>query len=159
MLFNAVSTCIFKSSPLSKVYIGALQPTGVECTAWIGVGDSMWRWIIQGEIIMRVAKKVGAGVPAVVQWVKNPTAAAGSLQRCGLLFFFFSSFVFLGPHLWDMEVLRWGVKLELQLPAYATATAMPDLSRVCFLHHSSWQCRILNSLNKNRILMDNSWVR
>ena len=28
-----------------------------------------------------------------------------------------------------------GVKLELRLPAYATATATPDLSCVCDLHH------------------------
>ena len=36
------------------------------------------------------------------------------------------AFVFLEPHLWHMEVLRLGVKLELQLSAYAIATAMPD---------------------------------
>ena len=36
-------------------------------------------------------------------------------------------FVFLGPHLWHMEVPRLGVELELQLPAYTTATATPDL--------------------------------
>ena len=33
-----------------------------------------------------------------------------------------------------MEVPRLGVKLELQLPAYTTVTAMPDLSRVFNLH-------------------------
>ena len=36
-----------------------------------------------------------------------------------------------------MEVPRLGVESELQLPAYATATAMPDLSYICDLHHSS----------------------
>ena len=40
------------------------------------------------------------------------------------------------------------VKLELQLPAYVTATAMQDLSHVCNLHHSSWKCRILNPLSE-----------
>ena len=35
-------------------------------------------------------------------------------------------FLFLGLHLKNMEVPRLGVKLELQLPAYSTATAMPD---------------------------------
>ena len=35
-------------------------------------------------------------------------------------------FVFLGPHLWHMEVPRLGVESELQLLAYTTATAMPD---------------------------------
>ena len=33
-----------------------------------------------------------------------------------------------------------GVELELQLLAYTTATAMLDLSRICYLHHSSRQC-------------------
>ena len=33
--------------------------------------------------------------------------------------------VFLGPHLWHMEVSRLGVESEVQLPAYNTATATP----------------------------------
>ena len=37
-----------------------------------------------------------------------------------------SSFVFLGPHLQHMEVPRLEAELELQLPAYATATATQD---------------------------------
>ena len=65
-------------------------------------------------------------------------------------FFFFLALVFIGPHPWHMEVLRLGVKLELQLLAYTTATATPDLSRVCDLHHSSWQHQILNPLSKAR---------
>ena len=50
----------------------------------------------------------------------------------GELFFFF----FLGPHLWHMKVPRLGLESQLQLPAYTTATATQDLSRVCNLHHS-----------------------
>ena len=42
-------------------------------------------------------------------------------------------FCFLGPHPRHMEIPRLGVKLELQLPAYATATAMQHPSRVCDL--------------------------
>ena len=42
--------------------------------------------------------------------------------------FFFLFFCFLGPHMWHMEVPRIGVELELQLPAYTTATAMRDLT-------------------------------
>ena len=42
------------------------------------------------------------------------------------LFLFVFCFVFLGPHLQHTEVPRLGVKLELQLPAYATATATWD---------------------------------
>ena len=45
-----------------------------------------------------------------------------------------------------MEVPRLGVKSELQPLAYATATAMQDLSHICNLHHSSQQCWILNTL-------------
>ena len=52
------------------------------------------------------------------------------------IFFFV---VLLGLHSQDMEVARLGVKLELWLPAYATATARPNLSHVCDLHHSSGQ--------------------
>ena len=34
------------------------------------------------------------------------------------------------------------------VPAYATASATPDLSRACDLDHSSWLRRILNPLNE-----------
>ena len=40
-------------------------------------------------------------------------------------------FVFLELHPWCMNVPRLGVKWELQLLAYITATATPDLSHVC----------------------------
>ena len=33
---------------------------------------------------------------------------------------------------------------------YTTATATPDPSHVCNLHHSSWQCQILNPLSETR---------
>ena len=46
----------------------------------------------------------------------------------------------------DMEVPRLGVELELQLLAYATATAMQHPSLVYDLHHSSQQYQILNPL-------------
>ena len=78
--------------------------------------------------------------------------------------FFFFFFVFLGPHPEHMEVPRLGVKLELQLqlPAYTTETATPDLSHVCELHHSSWQHRILNPPREARdrihVLMGTSQV-
>ena len=69
-----------------------------------------------------------------------------------------------------------GVKLKLQLLAYITAIAMPDLIYICNLHHSLQQCQILNPLNEARdwtlilmdwahilidqsyILMDASWI-
>ena len=41
--------------------------------------------------------------------------------------------------MWHLEVPGLGIKLELQLLAYTTATATQDLSRFCDLHHSSRQ--------------------
>ena len=49
-----------------------------------------------------------------------------------------------------MEVLGLGVESELQLLAYATTTATPNLSCICDLYHSLWQRRILNPLSKAR---------
>ena len=63
-----------------------------------------------------------------------------------------------------MEVPRLGVKSELQLPAQttatatATATSTPDPSHICDLHHSSWQCRILNPLAKPGIKPVSLWI-
>ena len=62
---------------------------------------------------------------------------------------FFFSFIVLGPHPQHKEIPRLGVLLELQLPAYTTATT-PDLSCICNLHHSSQQGQILNPLSKAR---------
>ena len=68
---------------------------------------------------------------------------------------------FLG-HQQHMEVPRQGVKLELKLRAYTSATVTPDLSCVCDLHHSSRQCWILYPLSEARnqihILLDPSRV-
>ena len=78
-------------------------------------------------------------------------------------FFFFVFLPFLGLLLQHMEVHRLGVESELQSLAYTTATATRDLSRVCKLHHSLWQRRILNPLSKARDwthkLMVPSWIR
>ena len=49
-----------------------------------------------------------------------------------------------------MDVPRLGVQSDLQLLAYATATATWALSRVCDLQHSSRQHRILNQLSEAR---------
>ena len=49
-----------------------------------------------------------------------------------------------------IEVPRLGVKSELLLPAYTTATAMPDLNLICDLHHSSRRCQVLDPLSEAR---------
>ena len=65
---------------------------------------------------------------------------------------------FLWLHSRHVEVPRLGFEKELQLLAYATATAIPDPSYVFELHHSSQQHRILNPLSKARDLTCNIMV-
>ena len=55
-----------------------------------------------------------------------------------MLFLFFFSFI-LRLYLWHME---------LQLPAYTTATVTLDRSQICNLHYSLRQHQILNPLSK-----------
>ena len=56
-----------------------------------------------------------------------------------LLFLFF-----LGPYLRHIEVPGLRVELQLQLPAYTTATATPDLNHTCDLCLlPMWQQQIL----------------
>ena len=61
-----------------------------------------------------------------------------------------------------MEVPGLGVKSEMQLPAYTTATAMWDLRHIYNVCHSLRQHQILNSLREVRdgssILVDTSQV-
>ena len=80
-----------------------------------------------------------------------------------VIYYYYYFLLFLGSHPWHLEVPRLGVELELQLPAYATATAMQNPSHVCDLHHSSQQHQILNPLSEARDwthnLMVPSWIR
>ena len=76
-----------------------------------------------------------------------------------VVFLLFLVFFF---HLQHTEVPRLGVKLELRLPAYTTATVKPYPSCIWDLYHSSWQCWMLNPLSGARdrtlILMDIRFV-
>ena len=65
---------------------------------------------------------------------------------------------FLRLHLQHIEFPGLGVESELQLPAYATATAMPDLSHVCNPHHSSRQHWIINPLSGPGIKPTSLWI-
>ena len=75
---------------------------------------------------------------------------------------YFILFWFLQLQPEHMEVPVLGVELELQLPAYTTATTTWNPSCICDLHHSSQQSQIFNPLSGARdqtyILMDISWV-
>ena len=88
----------------------------------------------------------------------RPDTLATGCVRHFIFIFIYLFFVFSGPHPWHMEVPRLGGESELQLPAYTTATATLDLSRICNPNHSSWQRRILNPLSeaggRTCVLMD-----
>jgi len=90
-------------------------------------------------------------------------ALSRSTQVYNAVQYYYYYYCFLWPHLQHMEAPRLRGKLELQLPACSTATATPDPSCFCNLHHSSWQCQILNPLIEARdrtcILMDASQIR
>ena len=62
-----------------------------------------------------------------------------------------------------MEIPRLGVNAELQLQVYSTAIALWDSNHVYNLHHSSWQCQILNppreARDRTHVLMDTSGIR
>ena len=75
----------------------------------------------------------------IIPYTDNDLFAQKYLKYFGLERDFFAVvivlFCFLGLHQTHMEVPRLGVKLELQLLAYTTATAMQNLSHFCKLHH------------------------
>ena len=50
--------------------------------------------------------------------------------------------------LWHMEVPGPGAELELQLLAYTTSMATPNLNHICNLGCSLQQCQILKPLSK-----------
>ena len=91
----------------------------------------------------------------VWEWKKNMDWTEGITERVVskmLLSFclFFGLFCLFRAVLWHMEVPRLGVESELQPLAYTTATAMPDLSLICDLHHNSQQLWILYPLSEAR---------
>ena len=114
-------------------------------------------------------------VPWVFWWILKSVGSLGKLSNPQLVSevlrwlsslcsfaFFFCLLSFLGPHPQHVEVPRLGVKLELQLLAYARATSMPDPSHILDLQHSSRQCQILNILSEARDqthnLMVPNWI-
>ena len=56
--------------------------------------------------------------------------------------------IFLGPRRQPKKVPRLGVKSELQVSVYTTATATLEPSHICNLHRSLGQHQILNPLSK-----------
>ena len=109
--------------------------TGWVIPLLVGCGTGILSsWGVGGGTLLLLIMTLVLGVPAADAMAVNllyflPTAGMGLLQhkKNGL-----------------------GAKSELKPPAYARATATRDPSRVCDLHHSSRQRRIINPLSKAR---------
>ena len=113
---------------------------------WRGKVASVQLFSLDDSVLICVPFRfVGAYMFIMVlsSWALTPI----NIMYCPRFFLFL---VNLWPHPRHMKVPRLGVKSELQLPAHTTDTAMPDLSRVYNLYHSSRQCQILNPLSKAR---------
>ena len=90
------------------------------------------------------------------QQTKPSPCPRGSSILLFIYLFIFGLFLsFLRPHPSVAEVPRLGVQLELQLPAYPTATADPSL--VFNRHRSPRQHRLLNPLSKAGLEPVSSW--
>ena len=87
--------------------------------------------LIDAEVFTRINRVVSLNItpkPIIQQcFHKNlcQSLCTHLIELCQIF-----SFFFLGSHLRYMEVPWLGVESQLQLPAYATATAMPDPSRI-----------------------------
>ena len=85
-------------------------------------------------------------------WATMRTPQTRILYPVKILFFlhcfFFSFSFYIAPMKHGSPSL--GVESELQLLAYTTATAKPDLSHSCDLCHSLWQQWIINTLSEAR---------
>ena len=95
--------------------------------------------------------------------VDETRSVSGQLTHSDLLYNSLVCFLsFLGLHQKHMKVPRLGVETKLQLLTYTVATAMWHPSRVCCLHHSSWQCWILSPLrearDQTRVLLHTSQI-
>ena len=90
-------------------------------------------------------------------WVTYTLRNVVNVYRSEHIFFFF-----LGLHPWHMELPRLEFESELQLSAYATATAPRNPTCVCDLHHSLWQHWMFSPLSEARdqtcFLMNTSQV-
>ena len=115
---------------------------------------------IRKEIYHEFSEKSIMVIKDTEFWIKLPKYVKVKLGLFIIIIFviIINFFVFLGPHPWYMEVPKLGVESELQLPAYATAIATPDPSRICDLCHSSRQCWILNHSLRLGIESMSSWI-
>ena len=156
--FQVLDNCLFMTLAAGSDFLGRHRH-GNATAGLLGESKEFMTSVIQQNSLEKFHSPRTNQKIAHFQWTQN-----ACLPAFLSFFFLFLSFffVFLGLHQWHMEVPRLGVESELPLPAYTIATAMPDLSCIYHLHHSSWQSQILNPLSRDRdrirILTNTSWV-
>ena len=141
-----------------------MEPQDISCcdsAVLLGKPQVLWS---QGQVFLAIVTAAAMGVlsgPGPGPGLAPPPGQRSTLSPilflhrswsfvCSFSFHFFLFFGFLGPPLRHMEVPRLEVESDLQLPAYTTATAMPDVSPVFDRHYSSRQHRILNPPSEAR---------
>ena len=118
----------------------------------------------ENRIIMMTTSRKAEGMEALIE--KNSLWFQSNLQKCLYVernilkgFFFVVVVLFFRaiPTAYGSSQARG--QMEQQLPADTTATATSNLSCICDLYYSSWQCRILNPLIEARDWTVSSWVQ
>ena len=145
------------SNPPSTLPPGFQQPPMQPVGTWWKNGSQMQS---EGPYpVEETQRLINVGWALLVGGLQSVHAVPTSVlafAQFHILFIYLFIFFFL-LHAWHMEVPRLGAELELWLPAYTTATATWDLSRICDL-----QCQTLNPLRETRDrthnLMDAGWV-
>ena len=113
----------------------------VSCYKMIRVIKVTWTWLIIGLRRQEVCV-VSNGMPNAV---KSRVNIMWQYWKDWVFFFLFTAKSMAYGSSWA------GVKSELQLQAYTTATATLDPSHICNLCCSSQQCQILNPLSEAKI--------
>ena len=154
----------FKASLRSNVSV----LRGIWPLAQSPIGRQRWELLFYGKLLPLVqfvrSLMEEMGFRSCLNDENKETHYMGSAEHAGFFCFclFLFVFVFFFRAAPAAYIPRLGVKLELQLLAYPTATAMQDPSCVFDLHHSSRQCQIPNPLsearNRTLVLTDTSRV-
>ena len=158
-LKNGLDLWVYRS-PLRALAEEAAEPLGAS-GAWAmgskGGALGAWSW----GSCLKVCVLPGTARQAMT-WSSglDEQDFAGSLVANSFLFFFFFFlfFSFLRWHLWHMEFPGLGVESKLQLYVGYGATAIPDPSCLCNLHHSLQQSWIINLLKEARDQTNVSWT-
>ena len=135
-------------------------PPSIRLAVWPCCCPSLATWrcisaVLSGKASSLSGLRAGGPVVSAIRTSVQPSSwhVAALFNRQSFSFlpsFLFFPLHFLGPNPQHMELPRLGAESEPQLLAYTTATAMPDPSHFCDLHHSSRQRRILNPLSRSR---------